>query len=62
MFEHYVTRVSFQDDGSSMRETSAAIRVQAEAGVQSLAVLRFQYSSSFEAVEVEYVRVRPTGQ
>ena len=55
---HYVTRAIFHDDGNSVRETSAVVHVQAEAAMQSLAVLRFQYSSSYETVDIDYVRVR----
>ena len=58
VIERYVTRARFQADGTSERETSAVFRVQAEAGVQNLSVLRFQYGSANEAVDVDYVRVR----
>src|SRR5581483_4018700 len=56
--EHYVSHNTFQDDGNAIREVSAVVHVQAEAGVQALAVLRFQYSTETEAVDIEYVRVR----
>jgi tetratricopeptide (TPR) repeat protein/transglutaminase-like putative cysteine protease len=58
VIEHHITRATFQADGNSVRETSAVLRLQAEAAVQSLAVLRFQYSSSYETVDIDYVRVR----
>ena len=58
VIEHYVTRATFQGDGNSVLETSAVLHVQAEAAMQSLAVLRFQYSSSYETVDIDYVRVR----
>jgi len=58
VIEHYVTRATFQGDGNSVRETSAVLHVQAEAAMQSLAVLRFQYNGSYETVDIDYVRVR----
>jgi hypothetical protein len=56
--EHYVTRVSFQADGNSVREVNSVVRMQGESAVRSWAVLRFPYSSSYETVDVDYVRVR----
>jgi len=58
VIEHYVTHATFQGDGNSVRETSAVLHVQGEAAMHSLAVLRFQYSSSYETVDIDYVRVR----
>jgi len=58
VIEQYLTRATFRGDGNSVRETSAVFQVQAEAAMQSLAVLRFQYSSNYETVDIDYVRVR----
>jgi predicted Zn-dependent protease len=58
LIEHYANRLTFESDGSSVREINAVVKVQAEAGVQELAVLKFAYTSSSEAVDVDYVRVR----
>lgn len=58
LIEHYVTRATFRADGSFVRETSAVLHVQGEAAMQNLAVLRFQYSSGYETVDIDYVRVR----
>jgi Domain of Unknown Function with PDB structure (DUF3857) len=58
IIERYVTRAAYRTDGSSTRETNAVFLVQAEAGVQSLAVLVFPYNSENETVDVKYVRVR----
>lgn len=58
IIERYATRAAYRTDGSSTRETEAVFRVQAEAGVQSLAVLVFPYNSANETVDVDYVRVR----
>ena len=56
--ERLSTRVSCEADGSATRETTAVIRVQAQAGVQGLAVLAFAYVSSTDSIEIAYVRVR----
>jgi tetratricopeptide (TPR) repeat protein len=56
--EHYITRIAFEGDGSSVREVTAVAKAQSDAGVQQLAVLRFPYSSFSETVDVDYVRVR----
>jgi hypothetical protein len=56
--EHYITHATFEADGSSVREVTAIIKAQSDAGVQQLAVLRFPFSSFSETVDVDYVRVR----
>jgi hypothetical protein len=56
--ERFATRVVYQPDGSGTRENIAVVRIQSEAGVQSLAVLVFPYNSDSENVEVGYIRVR----
>jgi tetratricopeptide (TPR) repeat protein/transglutaminase-like putative cysteine protease len=58
VIERLVTKVLFAADGTGSQETTAAVRVQTEAGVHSLAVLSFSYLSSSQSVEVDYVRVR----
>lgn len=58
VIERYVTRVSYDADGSGTRESQAAIHVQAEAGVQNFAVLAFPFTSADETVSFDYVRVR----
>jgi hypothetical protein len=61
--ERYVTHAVYQADGSGTREVAAVIRVQSEAGVQSLAVLRFAYNTVNDAADIDYVRVRkPDGK
>src|SRR5215510_5141569 len=58
IIEHHATRVIWTDDGAGTRETEGVFRVQAESGVQELAVLTFPYTSANESVDFEYVRVR----
>ena len=50
--------VRFENDGTGLRETTAVIRVQSQAGIQQLGQLIFGYSSGTEDLRVDYVRVR----
>lgn len=58
--KHFGTRVVYNSDGTGDREVIAAIRVQSDAGVRSLAVLRFAYNSANDSVEIAHVRVKKT--
>jgi tetratricopeptide (TPR) repeat protein len=51
------TRIVFENDGTTDRESTARVRVQSGAGVQRFGVLTFSYQSSTEAVDIDYVRV-----
>jgi tetratricopeptide (TPR) repeat protein/transglutaminase-like putative cysteine protease len=58
IFESSHTKLTYQEDGSDVREVQAVIKVLSPAGVQGMAVLPFSYTSSNETVEFDYVRVR----
>jgi hypothetical protein len=58
VFDHLRTLVRYEDDGTGVRDVSAAVRVQSQAGVQDLGQLVFGYSSATEKLEIDYVRVR----
>ena len=58
VIEHVTTRVRAENDGTGTREVSAAIKIIADAGVKTFAVLSFVYTSANEVVEIDYVRVR----
>lgn len=63
VFDRMDDLVRFEDDGTSVQETTAVIRVQSQAGVKELGQLIFGYSSATEKLEVDYVRVRkPDGR
>ena len=63
VFERIFNRARFENDGTSVEETEAVIRIQSQAGVKEFGQLVFGYSSATEKLEVEYVRVRkPDGQ
>lgn len=58
VFERLNESVRFENDGSGVRETTAAIRIQSQAGVQDFGQLVFGYSTANEDLKTDYVRVR----
>jgi tetratricopeptide (TPR) repeat protein len=55
--------VRFENDGTGIRDTTATIRVQSQAGVQEMGQLILGYTSATENLQIEYVRVRkPDGR
>ncbi|OLB87217.1 MAG: hypothetical protein AUI17_03065 [Acidobacteriales bacterium 13_2_20CM_2_55_5] len=52
------TRIVFENDGTSTRQSTARIRIQSDAGVQRYGVLTFRYQNSTESADIDYVRVR----
>jgi tetratricopeptide (TPR) repeat protein len=52
------TRVRFEADGTGSRELTGRVRVQSEAALHELGLLRFTYASTFESIKIDYVRVR----
>jgi hypothetical protein len=56
--ERYYTRMSAEADGTGTREMRAEVKILAEAGVKTFAVLNFIYTSANEVVDIDYVRVR----
>jgi len=58
VFEQLKESVRFENDGSGVRETTAAIRIQSQAGVQAFGQLVFGYSTATEDLKIDYVRVR----
>jgi tetratricopeptide (TPR) repeat protein/transglutaminase-like putative cysteine protease len=63
LIQQLATRVRYENDGTGLREETASIRIQSQAGVERYGQLQFGYSSATEKLEVNYVRVRkPDGQ
>lgn len=60
VFEHLNESVRFENDGSGVRETTAAIRINSQAAVQAFGQLVFGYSTANEDLIIDYVRVRKT--
>jgi len=58
VIEQDSTRVTFENDGTGVRETESRIRIQSDAGVQHWGILSFPYESFTQTVDIEYVRVQ----
>jgi tetratricopeptide (TPR) repeat protein/transglutaminase-like putative cysteine protease len=57
VFDHLTRIYTFAADGTGTREVSGVIEVRNQAGVKALSVLPFDFASSAEHVEIDYVRV-----
>ena len=55
--EEDITRITFENDGTSTREITAKVHIQSDSGVQHWGILTFPYDST-QDVEINYVRVR----
>src|SRR5438445_2768019 len=58
VLERWDESVRFDNDGSGVRESTAVIRIQSQAGVQGFGQLVFGYSTANEDLQIDYVRVR----
>lgn len=58
IFELIQTKVRFEMDGKGQRELTIRARVQSESAVRELGLLTYPFASSFESLDVIYVRVR----
>jgi tetratricopeptide (TPR) repeat protein len=57
VFDHLNRIYTFAADGTGVREVSGVVEVRNQAGVKALSVLPFDFASSAEHVEIDYVRV-----
>jgi tetratricopeptide (TPR) repeat protein len=57
VFERMVRKIVLKSDGTYETYVTARVRVQSQAGVQSLGLLNFTYASATETQDIEYVRV-----
>jgi transglutaminase-like putative cysteine protease len=58
VIEQFSRKQKFEKEGTSVREDTARIRIQSEAGVQQYGVLNFSYASGTGIFEIRYLRVR----
>ncbi len=58
ILERSLTKISYEADGTGIKEVSNALRMQSQAGVQAFAILTFPYTSYNDTVDVDYVRVK----
>ena len=62
VYDKISTRIRMEADGTGARETTAKLRVLADAGVKQMAVLTFTYTALNQQVDIGYVRViKPDG-
>jgi hypothetical protein len=62
VLEQSSDKFKFENDGTYTRVMVVQIRVQSDAGVQQLSVVKFAYQSSSQLFAVDYVRVtKPDG-
>jgi hypothetical protein len=62
VFDKLYTRIRQESGGTGTRQTTARIRVLADAGVKQMAVLTFTYTASNQQIDIGYVRViKPDG-
>jgi hypothetical protein len=62
VIEQNSVSLTFENDGTGTRESSARIRIQSDAGVQHYSLLLFSYQNSTESIDIDHVRVhKPDG-
>lgn len=63
VIEQYLTKIAFQNDGTSIGESTVRARVQSAAGVQEFGLLQLPYASANSTIDITYVRViKPDGR
>jgi len=62
VIERYLTKIRFENNGTSEREQIMRIRVQTQAGVQEFGQLHFPYNGANDKIEIVSVKVtKPNG-
>ncbi len=58
VIEKSFMKLTFEKDGTGTSEYSMRVKIQSEPAVRQFGLLRFQYQSAYENIDVTYVRVR----
>lgn len=58
VIEQFSRKEAYEDDGTSLRQDTARVHVQSEAGVQRYGLLTFSYQKATGNFEIKYLRVR----
>ena len=58
VFDFIEKRVRLEADGRGQRDTTFRVRIQSESAVREFGLIVYPYASSFESLEVDYVRVK----
>src|SRR6185312_7792729 len=62
VIEKFLTKIRFENNGTSEREQTTRIRVQTQAGVQAFGQLHFPYNAANDKIEIVSVKVtKPNG-
>src|SRR5689334_554562 len=62
VIEKYLTKIRFENNGTSEREQITRIRVQTQAGVQAFGQLHFPYNAANDKIDIVSVKViKPNG-
>jgi len=62
VIEKFLTKIRFENDGTSDREQFTRIRVQTQAGVQAFGELHFPYNAANDKIDITSVKViKPNG-
>ena len=62
VIEKYLTKIRFENNGTSQREQIMRMRVQTQAGVQEFGQLHFPYNGANDRIEIVSVKVtKPNG-
>ena len=62
VYELIESHVRFEADGKGQRDLVARVRIQSESAVHEFGLMAYPYASSFESLEIVFVRVRkPNG-
>jgi len=62
VIEKYLTKIRFENDGTSEREQITRIRIQTQAGVQVFGQLHFPYNAGNDKIDIVSVKViKPNG-
>lgn len=62
VIEKYLTKIRFENDGTSERQQITRIRVQTQAGVQAFGQLHFAYNGANDKIDIVSVKVtKPNG-
>ena len=62
VFENLDNTLRFEADGKGQRDLSFRARIQSESALREFGLLAYPFASSFESLDVVYVRVRkPAG-
>jgi tetratricopeptide (TPR) repeat protein/transglutaminase-like putative cysteine protease len=61
VLERALTKIIFENDGTSSQESTVRLHIQSQAGLQQFGLLNFPYASATSSIDLVYVRVIKSG-